>query len=170
MARTKTQWTVTELQVLRQHGNQGAQVVATMLGRSVPSVKAAAVRYRISLRQPGHRRGHILGQPTAGRWVDQGADASRLAAIRADALAGVVDLAQLEARVREHVHGPRRPLCPACGQRPQERASTGLCEPCHLRELARAHRDELDRREARRELWRARQERSRATRGSSGTA
>lgn len=155
-------WTVAEVQQLRKHAHLGAAAVAHMLGRSVWSVRKAAHRYRVSLRPRGERRGHILGQPQTGAWTDQlGADPLMLATIRADALAGTVDLAQLEARVVESLREGRA-ICPSCGRRPQERVSTGLCEPCHVRALAWAHRDEQDRREARRELWRARQGKHRA--------
>ena len=158
-------WGTDEVRTLREHASQGAVVVAIMLGRSEHSVRQAAKRYRISLRRKGERRGLILGQ--TGRWADgaqTGADPTRLAVIREEVLAGVVDIAALEQRVRDAVHGPRRPICPSCCQREQERPSTGLCEVCHLRELARAHRDEVERREARRELWQARQEKSRRRR------
>jgi len=158
-------WTVSEVESLRKHARLGANAVALMLGRSIPSVRRAAHRHRISLRKAGERRGVLLGQPRATTWTGQNLDAALLAQMRADVLSGSVDLAELEARVRDHLEERERPLCPSCGLRAQERSSTGLCEPCHLRELARAHRDELDRREARRDLWRARQERSRATRG-----
>lgn len=150
---------------LREHAHEGAVVVAMMLGRSEHSVRQAAKRYRVSLRRKGERRGLILGQTR--RWADgaqTGVDGSRLAVIREEVLAGAVDMATLEARIRVSVSGPRRPICPSCCQREQERPSTGLCEVCHLRELARAHRDEVERREARRELWQARQEKSRARR------
>lgn len=158
------EWTVAEVRTLREQANLGAQGLAILLGRSVKSVETAAARNRISLRRSGERRGKILGQPRTGRWLDQSGDPARLSAIRSDAIDGVVDIAELEARIREKVHGPRRPICPACGQRDQEKPSTGLCEPCHLRELARAHRDEIDRREARRDLWQARQSKHRAKR------
>lgn len=158
-------WGTEEVRSLREHAHEGAVVVAIMLGRSEHSVRQAAKRYRVSLRRKGERRGLILGQTR--RWADgaqTGVDGSRLAVIREEVLAGVVDMATLEARIRVSVSGPRRPICPSCCQREQERPSTGLCEVCHLRELARAHRDEVERREARRELWQARQEKSRARR------
>lgn len=158
-------WGTDEVRTLREHASQGALVVAVMLGRSEHSVRQAAKRLRISLRRKGERRGLILGQ--TGAWADgaqTGVDAARLSLIRDEVLAGVVDISVLEARVRQSVHGPHRPMCPSCCQREQERSSTGLCEVCHLRELARAHRDEVERRDARRELWQARQEKSRSRR------
>lgn len=159
------EWTSTEVAILRDNAGLGVAALSLILGRSVKSVETAAARHRISLRKPGERRGKILGQPASGRWVDQPADSSRLAAIRADVLSGLVSMGDLERRIRERIHGPARPLCPSCGQREQEKASTGLCEPCHLRELARAHRDEVDRQAARRDLWQARQEKHRSKRG-----
>ncbi len=158
-------WGTDEVRTLREHAHEGAVIVAIMLGRTEKSVREAAKRYRISLRRKGERRGLIMGQ--RGRWVDAagtGVDPSRLAVMRSEVLDGVLDIAALEIRVREQMHGPRRPMCPSCCQREQERPSTGLCEVCHLRELARAHRDEVERREARRELWQARQEKSRRRR------
>jgi hypothetical protein len=154
-------WTSAELAQLREQADLGAQALALLLDRPIWSIRRAAHRHRISLRPRGERRGHILGQPREGSWVDQlGADSSLLAEIREGALDGSVDVAVLEARILEARQ--RKPLCPSCGRRPWERKSTGLCEPCHVRELARAHRDEKDRREAKRDLWRARQEKHRA--------
>lgn len=154
------EWTSAELAELRQNAHLGAVAVAAILGRPVWSVRKAAQRHRVSLRPTGERRGHLLGQPRDRSWVQQvGADPGALARIREEVLAGDLDLAELEARVTRR---PVRPICPACGQREQERIGTGLCEPCHARGLARAHREERDRREARRELWRARQEKHRA--------
>lgn len=154
-------WSTEEVRALRDNASQGAATLALILGRSEASIWSAAKRYRVSLRRRGETRGKILGQ--RGPWDDptNGIDATRLALIRSDVLAGTVDIGILEARIRDTHHGPRRPLCPGCGQRSQERTSTGLCEVCHLRELARAHRDEVERREARRELWQARQDKHR---------
>lgn len=163
-ARLKRPWTVTEVTILRENARLGLPAVSTLLGRSEQSVQSAAKRYRISLRRSGERRGKILGQPQTGRWTEQPGDSSRLAQIRVDVLDGTVSMAELEQRIREHVYGPARPICPACGQREQEKPTTGLCEPCHLRLLAQMHRDEMDRREARRDLWQARQSKHRARR------
>lgn len=161
-----TAWTSVEIKTLREHAHLGLVAVALLLGRSEHSVQSAAKRYRISLRRVGERRGKILGQPARGRWTDQTADSARLAAIRSDVLDGSVSIPELERRIRDRIYGPAKPLCPSCGQREQEKATTGLCEPCHLRELARAHRDEIDRRAARRELAQARQEKHRALENS----
>jgi hypothetical protein len=162
--RNNREWTSSEVAALRKHADLGVRALSELLDRSVDSIESAAKRYRVSLRRKGERRGRILGQ--TGPWIDgrPGADPARLAAIREDALAGLLDLAALEARIRDHVHGPRRPICPSCGQREQERPQTGLCEVCHLRLLAQMHRDEVERRDARRELWQSRQEKSRAKR------
>ena len=153
-------WSTEELRTLRANAQHGAGAVSAMLGRSEAAIWSAAKRYRISLRRRGETRGKILGQ--RGAWSAISAiDGARLDLIRSEILEGILVVAVLEARIREEHHGPRRPLCPACGQRPQERPATGLCEVCHLRELARAHRDEVERREARRELWQARQDKHR---------
>lgn len=154
-------WSTDEVRVLRDHAHEGAATVSAILGRTEASVWSAAKRYRVSLRRRGETRGRILGQRGAWTVDTSGVDPARLALIRTEAIAGVVDVAILEARIRDEFHGPRRPLCPACSQRPQERPATGLCEVCHLRELARAHRDEVERRDARRELWQARQDKHR---------
>ncbi len=161
-------WTVQELQTLRANAHLGAAAVAAMLDRTVIAVQACARKHRISLRKAGERRGPILGQPKGQHWAAQiraGVSVERLVAIRQDVLAGTVDMATLEAKAREAVYGKPKPVCPSCGQRPIERSQTGLCEVCHWRELARAHRDEADRIEARRALDAARQEKSRANRG-----
>jgi hypothetical protein len=161
-------WTTDELRLLREHAHEGAHAVAIMLGRSVGSVKQAAQRRRISLRRTGERRGILLGQ--RGRWGDQpGLDPARAAAIRVDILAGQVDMGELERRARDMAHGTRRPVCPSCGQREQERPSTGLCEVCHNRALAQAHRDDVERRESRRQLWQERQRKSRRNRAGADT-
>lgn len=161
------EWTSSELAALRANAHLGAVVVAELLGRSLSSVKHQARRQRISLRVPGERRGLVLGQPRGVRWADQakaGVPAERLTMIREQVLAGLVDMGVLEARVRDWTSGRPRPICPACGQRPIERTTTGTCEVCHWTHLARAHRDEADRIEARRALDAARQSKSRASR------
>lgn len=156
-------WTVAEIAKLRESAHLGIEALEHILERPRWSIKKAAQRHRISLRPRGERRGHILGQPTRGSWTDQaGADRILLAQIRQEALDGDLDMAKLEARIMEAITS-RKPICPSCGKRPQERGSTGLCEPCHSRLLAWAHRDERDRREAKRELWRARQEKHRSS-------
>jgi ribosomal protein L37AE/L43A len=164
-------WTTSEIEYMRKNSHLGAKALAGIFGRSQRSVVCAATRLRISLRPPGERRGLILGQPRAQSWAEQksiGMTADRLERIRDDVLSGDVTMTSLEARAREIALGDRaRPVCPACGARPQERKSTGLCEPCHLRALAQAHRDSESQRDAQRELWRARQESSRSKRNKS---
>lgn len=161
-------WTSGEIETLRNNANLGVEALALLLGRSVKSVKSAACRMRISLRPQGERRGLLLGQPRDTAWRQQiraGQTPERLAQIREDVLAGDSRMSDLERRALEIAMGDRqRPVCPACGARPQERKTTGLCEVCHLRALAQAHREDQARRDAQRELWRARQEASRLTR------
>lgn len=158
-------WTSSEIMKLRNNSNLGAEAVAAMLGRSVKSVKRKAARERISLRKPGESRGLMLGQARDTAWMDQqGMSPARLAEIRAQVVAGTLDLGDLERRIADAVRRPNRPLCPWCGTRPQQKSTTGLCEPCHLRELARQHREEAERASARRDLDAARQQASRARR------
>lgn len=161
-----SQWTSNEISLLKQNAHLGAETVALLLDRSVASVKAAANRYRISLRPPGNKRGIVLGQPRGVRWMEQikhGISADRLASIRQEALAGELDLTALEERIR--TRGDRsRPTCPSCATRPQEHTATGLCGVCHMRALAQAHRENHIVDDAKRELWRAKQEASRARR------
>lgn len=159
------EWTLSEIETVRANADLGAEVISQLLDRSENSIRQLAKRQRISLRQRGERRGLVLGQPAGTRWIDQdGVDKARLLAIRSDVLDGSTDLSQLESRVREIALGSQKPTCPSCGVRPQDRAATGLCEVCHLRALAQAHRDDQATREAKRELWRARQESSRSRR------
>lgn len=158
-------WTSSEILKLRNNCNLGAEAVALMLGRSVKSVKHKAARERISLRKPGERRGLLIGQARDTAWMDQtGISPARLKEIREQAVAGELDLGRLEQRIADAVRRPNRPMCPWCATRPIERQTTGLCEPCHLRELARAHREEAERAAARRDLDAARQQASRARR------
>lgn len=162
-------WTSQEIALLRKHAHMGADYLATLLGRSTHAIRRQAHRHRISLRQEGSRRGLILGQPAGVRWAEQvraGVPIERLHLLREQVLKGEVDIAALEAKVRDQVHGRPKPLCPSCGERPQDRWQTGLCEICHWRELARAHRLEADRASARRDLDAARQEASRARRAN----
>lgn len=159
------EWTLSEIETVRTNADLGAEALAQILDRSQNSIRQLAKRQRISLRQRGERRGLVLGQPKGTRWIDQdGVDKARLAAIRNDVLDGSTDPANLESRIREIALGSQKPTCPSCGVRPQDRPTTGLCEVCHLRALAQAHRDDQATREAKRELWRARQESSRSRR------
>lgn len=162
-------WTAQEIVVLRSQAHHGAEFISKALGRSIASVKRQAQRHRVSLRKAGETRGLILGQPAGVKWAEQvraGVPLERLTMIREQILAGEVDMATLERKAREAVEGKPKPTCPACGQRPIERSTTGMCEVCHWQYLARAHRDEADRADARRRLDAARQEKSRAIRGT----
>jgi len=157
-------WTTTEVALLRDQGHLGAAAVALLLGRSVGQVKDAAYRYRISLRVKGERRGTLLGQPRGSQWRESGElIPAVMAEIRAGVLAGEIDMADLEARARDLVNDDR-PLCPACGERAQAHRSTGLCSVCHPLYLARAHREGMATKQAKRELWQAKQESSRSRR------
>jgi hypothetical protein len=156
-------WTTAELAVLREQGHLGSKALAQILDRSVQSVKHVAHRHGISLRRRGERRGLLLGQPKNSSWKGstEAIPAERLERIRVAARSGDLDLEELYRRIREQVANPNRPICPKCASRPQEKPATGLCAPCHYRELARVHRDHEALTEAKRELWRARQARSR---------
>ena len=158
----RREWTMDEIRLLKSSGSLGVETVALLLDRSPQSVRQAAKRYRISLRKPNSKGGLLLGQPRNRSWSKQlGMDPARLEAIRQEALSGDVDLAELENRIRDLTSKNHR-ICPECVRRPIERPTTGLCEPCHMSLLARAHRDEADRRAARRDLDAARQEKARA--------
>lgn len=151
--RFEASWTTGEIARLRRlAGTLSLEELAAELGRSTGSIRGAAHRHAISLRRTGERRGRILGQPAGVRLIS-GEDAlTRLEAwrrLREDVLAGRVDTGRIERRVRAALRG--EDLCPLCARRPVEVNRTGLCEVCHLTELARGHRDELERIEAARE-------------------
>ena len=139
----KSSWTSGEIQRLRNLASLGAGPVAEELGRSIQSVRAAANRHRISLRPEGERRGTVLGQPRgvslkAARTAE--ASLQAIEDVRAAIANGLVDPGDLERAVRRR----RRlllgePLCPGCGRNPIER-ETGLCDDCHWRGMADAHR------------------------------
>lgn len=156
-------WTSKEIEILRANADRGAATIAALLDRSPMSVKHVAHRLGISLRRRGERRGLLLGQSRGTSWKasTDSIPAERLDRIRRDALAGDLDLAELYRRIREDVTDQTRPLCPLCAARPQDKQATGLCAVCHYRELARVHRDQEALTDAKRELWRARQARSR---------
>lgn len=142
-------WTGAEIAYLRRNAELGAAAIAAELGRSVRSVQQCAYRLRISLRPPGERRGHVLGQ---------GREISLREELRDAALAGRVPAEALEARRR--ISEPE--LCPACAVREISVSVSGLCRVCHLRAIERRHREELARiraeDEAQRGVWQARQE------------
>lgn len=159
-------WTTKEIAYLRENSHLGADAIAKHLNRTPTAVRLKARNMGVSLRRPGSRRGLLLGQPRGTRWVDLGpsTSSSRLERLRDDVLSGKVHLPALYERIKRQLDEPLLALCPTCTARPVERPQTGLCAVCHLRELARAHRDEDELQTAQRELWRARQERSRANR------
>lgn len=155
-------WTSSELNRLRELAGMDVDLIAEELGRSAASVRMAAHRNRISLRQPHSTNGLLLGQPRGVSWLGDRHEAATLRALRqlrADVLAGKVDPAQPERAVRRAWAVARgAPPCPACTRNPQENARTGLCTDCHLKELARAHREgAYDQSEARREHNREKQ-------------
>lgn len=160
-------WTSRELARLRMVAHLGTAGAAEALGRSPGSVRVAASRHRISLRQPGERRGLVLGQPRGVSLIEAreaAAHAEALRAVREEVLAGRLDPADLERAARRRYLLERGvPLCPGCARNPQENKATGLCTPCHLRHLAEGHALTEEERRARRELWRARQRKSRGT-------
>lgn len=162
-------WTAKEIQTMRSMAALGAQAIAESLGRSLWSVRNAARRHRISLRRTGVRVGLVLGQPrrrgvsfAEGRF--HGRRVEILAQIRQDVLAGRIDPSRLEQEVRRRVSLLEgAPLCPSCAMNPQERA-TGLCDDCHIKSLADAHRSHDMGQQAQRELWRERQRKVRRRR------
>jgi hypothetical protein len=119
-------WTSKELSELRRHRELGAVEIARHLGRSVGSVRAAAYRQRVTLRRPGERGGHLLGQ---------GRKASLPVEERARAIADPVLLSRAAA-AREGA------LCPDCGRRPVEVATTGFCGVCSSKFLERLTHDQ----------------------------
>lgn len=155
-------WTSKDVDLLRKSAHLGAEAVAELLERSIGAVRQQAWRMRISLRRLGERRGLILGQPRGVSLRSETATALNLGQLREDVLVRAVDPGRIERRVRDEVLGTE--LCPGCARRPQEVKSMGLCENCHLRLLAEAHRLEPDRIEAQRELDRERQRKSRRRR------
>ena len=133
-----------ELRELREHGRLGAGAVALLLGRTISSVKSAASRAGISLRQPGSRRGLVLGQPRA---------CSLRPALRGDLVDGRVDAEAVRRRM-DLDHDAA--LCPTCARRPVE-GRLGVCRVCHLRKLTEAHLGAIEVLDAQRALWASRQ-------------
>lgn len=161
-------WTSQEVASLRDLAHLGAATAAEVLGRSIGSVKQAAHRHRISLRRPGCRRGLVLGQPRSVSWASARSAGRLISAfrrVREEVLAGQLDMAELENEVTRAAKIARGdPLCPGCSRNPQEIPHTGLCRDCHYRRLAEAHRGLRTIRAPRRELWRAKQHKSRSRR------
>lgn len=157
-------WTSADIDFMRRNNSQGALWIALQLGRTVRSVKAAANRNRISLRRSGERRGLLLGQ----RRDESLADLRQVGlndpqAIRDAVVDGRLDLADVERQIQALTAGDVPPICPACGVRNVDRA-VGWCSPCYARQLAAAHRDQVDRLEAQRDLDAARQAKARSRR------
>jgi hypothetical protein len=162
---TKVPWTSRQLDELRRVAPLGQQAAADILGRSVWSVKQAAYRHGISLRQTGSRAGRLLGQPNGTSYADAraAADHARLVGqLRAELAAGAFTLDDLDRALEAIDAGV--PLCPMCGRNPADRPKEGICTACHNRRLEAAHLAALDSHEAQQGLWRARQNRSRAKR------
>jgi len=146
-------WTTGEVKVLRECAHLGADELARRLGRTRPSVKRAAQRYRISLRRPGVRDGLLLGQP-------------RGLSLRRDMREALLAYPHLlEQRLQMDYEAE---LCPACAAREISVASTGLCRPCHLRHLAEIHREAIAEQQAKRALWVERQRLHRAREAEPG--
>lgn len=153
-------WTVSELQLLQRNAHLGANVVALLTGRTVQAVIHAAKRHRVSLRRSGERRGKVLGEPRRGSWPREG-----LRRLRDEVIDGTTDPVLVESHlllVASHRSGQPQQLCPACSARPVQRQRTGLCNTCHLRALAEAHRHAKAEGDAQRELWNERQRKHRA--------
>ena len=144
-SRASKPWNTGELLVLREHRHEGAAAVAALLGRSVPCVKAAAHRLRVSLRQPGSYRGTVLGQLRG---------ISLSAQVRDDLVTGRVSAEVVAERMRLD---RERSLCPVCGRRPVRNSRSGFCLVCHKRALAEAHFELVEELDAQRALWASRQ-------------
>lgn len=167
MAREETRpWSSKDVQVLRDKAHLGAHVLADLLGRSPRSVQQAAHRHRISLRRAGSKRGALLGQPKGTAWLSQRGNISErtLTEIRERVLDGTLDLTAVEAQVQRMLAGQQRPLCPNCVEREQTRPN-GLCDVCHLRALAEAHRNAIAHQDAFKDYELARQQKRRAKKG-----
>ncbi len=160
-------WSTFELATLRRMANMGAPTIAEALNRSEQSVRMMAHYHRISLRRLGSTRGLVMGQPRSVG-VEQlqalQVDLRVWAAMRAKAIDGKLDINRLEeiaGRARAIANGA--PLCPGCTRNPQEVDTTGLCRDCHVRRLAEAHTLSTES-PAQRELWAARQAKTRRRR------
>ncbi|OPZ43233.1 MAG: hypothetical protein BWY94_01927 [Actinobacteria bacterium ADurb.BinA094] len=144
-SRDNKPWTSRELRTFRANAHLGARACAELLGRSVASVRCAAHRHRISLRQDGSRRGSVLGQP-------RGVSLRR--GLREELVSKRLD-GPLAERLRLDREAE---LCPSCAARPIAVPTTGLCHICHTHALTQAHRDEIALLEAKRALWTSRQQ------------
>jgi hypothetical protein len=152
-------WTSNEVAQLREWATLGAEAIAELMERPVWSIRMQARRQRISLRRHGEKRGRFLGQPNG---LSIGSEANRAhfwQVMREDVLAGRVDVARMERRIKLILRG--KDPCPACGDRPIENEITGFCLDCHLRTLAEAHAMEQGTAGAERVLNRERQRKHR---------
>lgn len=164
-------WTSKELQELRRVAPLGALTAADILGRSIKSVRRAAERHGISLRQSGSNAGRLLGQPNGSSYADARAAAEHaliMKALRDDVAAGRISLTDLDRALAALESGA--PLCPSCGRNPADRPREGICTGCHNRRLAAAHNAARDAHDGQQDLWRTRQTKSRRSRrGKEGT-
>lgn len=150
-------WTSHDIRTLKAlAGTVNVASLARTLGRSISSVRAAANRHRISLRQPGSTSGLLLGQPRGVSLRDTrtlGHTVTQLQAMRTAALNGDVDLEQLEQRLADQRALARGATpCPRCTIRPQRR-DHGICDVCHIKQLAKAHADLAHIDAAERDYW-----------------
>lgn len=145
----KGEWTTSEIQLLIANRHKGARECALILNRSIKSVKRCAYRHRISLRTKNCRHGLVLGQPRGVSLAKPEARDTVLAELRMLALEGKVDLTEVERRIREDVD---LPLCPECSRFPVRHPSWGACDPCHKKRLEEAHKEELARLQAQKDL------------------
>ena len=153
-------WTSQELATMKAHAKEGAEVIAGLTGRTVSSVKAAAIRHRVSLRKRRERRGKVMGESRKGSLTADG-----LGHIRADVLTGSLSGQRLTdhlGAVAAEMRGERVALCPQCAKNPIERQDTGLCRTCHNRAVLEAYQRADTERNAIREVATARQQRHRA--------
>lgn len=144
-----------EYPVLGRFAHLGAKALAAKLGRSIYSVKTKAGALGISLRQPGSRRGLLLGQPRAVSLCDEEATTK----LRDLVLTGKVDMSLVLDRISLQATGDAL-ICPHCGKRPVEvrrpGGKNGLCEVCHKSLLIEALNDELailEARKAQQVVW-----------------
>lgn len=161
----KLPWTSRQIDELRRVAPLGAQTAADILDRSLWSVRHAAYRHGISLRQTGSTAGRLLGQPRSASYADARAAAEHaelVALLRADLAAGAITLDDLDRALEAIAAGA--PLCPSCGRNPVDRPREGICTACHNRRLEAAHHAALDAHAGQQGLWRARQNRSRSKR------
>jgi hypothetical protein len=150
---------MSELAMLREHASKGAEVIATLTGRSPRAVRLAAHRHRISLRRSAERRGKVLNEAPRVSLRRAG-----LGHVRDDILDGTVNASSFDSDVTVTAaarRGEQQQLCPRCAARPVEQAKTGMCTVCHLHVLAEAHRHSKAKADAQRELWKQRQRRHR---------